>query len=307
MIEPVTLYDDTTITNGQSAILDVRKMTAPGNRPMLVKDVIFTIYGTTVQSNFLAHWGALVRARIRAGRFDVSNAPIPVWLYGTVPDALGESVDAYQSPLSADGDYRHFARYRWVLPQPMYLPPGAAFQTTFFRDDSVGTWARSFPTTLTVQISVRGLLLDERMKVSKIPFVGAFVPVSGQIRSREDDLKNTLDKPWHAHRLAGRIAVSGELTPGDFYTSLYDGLLPLKASAASARAYRYQMKLDDNSGQAITNGLVPMCSIFPAQGRNWTFVRKMEVGDQLRVTLDRVPTTAAWPMVALIGSRDEVV
>jgi hypothetical protein len=288
MIEPITLYASTTITNGQSAILDARRMMPPGNRPMLVKDLIFTINGTR-------GGGAAIRARIRAGRFDFSNSPIPIWLLGTVPDAFGEAFGYYVAG--------NFSRYRWVLPQPMYLPPGAALQTTFFRDDSV---VSSLEDTLTIQMSVRGLLLDEKMKAAKIPFVGAFVPVTGQIRSREDDLKNTLDKPWFAHRLAGRIAVKGEqVTSGE--TVAYDGLLPVKASAAIDRIYRYKMKLDDNSGQAITNGFVPTCSIFPSQGRNWTFVRKMEVGDQIRVTLDRLPTTAAWPMVALIGSRDEVV
>lgn len=307
MIEPVALYANVSLTNGQSVGMDVRKLTPPGNRPMLVKDILFTIRANTASVGGI-QLGTVIRARIRNGRFDMSNAPIPLWLHGTVPDALSESIDTYGvAQPQIGGAFYGFSRYRWVLPKPMYVPPGASIQPTFFRDDSIVTFPGGITslTVVTVQMSVRGLLLDKAMHSSIVPFIGAFVPVTGQMQSREDDLRNTLNVPWNTHRLMGRVASSGAQPGGA--SGVTDGLAPLGFSAVDARPYRNQVKIDDNNGLAITNGFVPMCSVFPAQGRNWTFVRTMNVGDQLRITLADLPTTNAWPMVALIGSREEHV
>lgn len=303
MIEPVTLYDSTTLTNGQAKGLDLSRMIPPGNRPMLVKDLNFTLR-FAAQPSTEVQLGALVRARIRIGRFDTSNTPVPIWLYGAVADSLTEVINFY-GPTVRDGagNFQTIVRHRWVLPKPMYVPPGAAIAPTFFRDDSVVTYPAGLNanTVITVGFSARGLLIHDRMKESIVPFVGAFVPGATQLRSLEDDLRNTLNKTVNIHRLGGRVAMSGATN------DIRDALGAMNFSTATAQAFRNQLRITDDDGTDITGGLVPFTSVFPAQGRSWTFTKAMRPGQQLIVTLDRAPAAAAWPMVSFVGSRIEPI
>lgn len=311
MIEPVTLYDSTTIINGQSAILRTDRMTPPGNRPMLVRDILFTL-SVVWQGALELQLGALVRARINIGRFITSAQHIPIWLYGAVPDAYLESLESATQAggnlvLTAAGASANFARYRWVLPKPMYVPPGTPISASFAREDGVASLGFAGSTAITVQMSARGILLHQKMPTTQVPYVGAFVPESiAQVQTREDDMRNVLDGPINVHRLIGRVASSSG-------TSVVDALGANEFTAATAAAFRYKMRLRDSNGLDITNGgsagssgdFIPMCSIFPAQSRAWTFKKTLAPKEQLLAQFDRAPAAAAWPMISFVGSREE--
>lgn len=307
MIEPVTLYASTTILSGGSATLSAERMTPPGNRPMLVRDILLTLNILGDVNNEELNLGAVVRGRFRVGRYDMSNSHVPLWLYGNVPNTLIESVDnEFQGLMKVDdaAGLRQLARYRWVLPKPMYVGPGWTIQTSFSRDDSVtGIVAPLTTAAITIQMSVRGILLHQKAATTHIPYVGAFVPVTGQLQSRGDDLKNTLDKAIEIHRLTGRLVESG---PG-LIRDLLSGQDVLGADLVTATLFRRNIRIRDDNLLDITGGFVPMCSVFPAQGRSWIFKKALQSGHQLIVTTDAVPTTTSWPMVSFVGSRVEPV
>lgn len=296
MDSPQLLSGSVILSKGDTASLNINLMTSRSSRWLRVEEISFCLYATPFPDGEgpQANLGELVEFEGKFLDFKLTSDFVPVWLVGPRIHQCAEyeedgSIGGIKVGLNNVGP---FETYRWKLPKPVYLPPGAAINLTFRRK---ATAKNTFPVDGTgkiyVECAVRATQLAASASLPKencIPFITAFTPETFPALTSGLDLSNVFTSDFYAQRLTSRVALNNaqnnEKTGTDFKNEVVI---------------------------TMSNNLVEVCdearlhSVFPASQMAWTYTRIMAPRDYLKVKFQVAPSSVAQPQIALIGYRKE--
>jgi hypothetical protein len=281
---PFVAADVVSISALKTASFNAADLQPDAQRAVLVREVVFSIIspdGVVGGVNTPLEWGGGFRVKMKAGPYEMIPEYVPIWLlqprHHFYPDAVGMH-----------------STYRWILPRPMWLPPGASVQAVCERGAVVDVGVPAGAgLDYKVRLALRGEYASARAPSSVVPFVSAFLPEAPRQHSTDRELKNTLDHPVEVHRLVGRILVHAA---GTIFGN----------EATPSGTQQVPLTIRDSYGYAITSNQVTWDDVFPWAGRAWTFRRRLNPGENYVVALGAPPTATMRPMISLVGSREEV-
>lgn len=309
-LAPIVLSDSVSLTQGQTKSLNLQKLIAPQQKPMRVRELLFSARIPVSAGDM----GGIVRVRLQAGRFAMTNAFVPIWSFAPPYDSYYNVNNCIgQTGALGSGITTTYTIYRWILPNPLYLAPGGGIIAAFTRAaDYDASFSAAFnAAAITARLTVIGELLPKWLDDGEeidVPYASAWVPTVGGVnaqRSGEQDLKNVLDKPVDVQRFVGAVL---KLAGG--------------APSTPQRLYSYSSHGPPNPEIRITDpvaGELGACPFHPSVNWEsmfhphypaWTIRRTLQPNQHFSAGSDQAPslaTAVGVPMISMVGSRKELV
>lgn len=297
-----------TLAAGVGGIVpDAGQLVSPFRAPLVIHAVNFMVrYPNADSTSLNIQCGASVRARFRVGNLSLSDAAIPLWVHGT---SLPDESAGYVTDAAFIGT--NVSMYRWVLPRPLYIPPGSILLPQFQRD------ADGMPEDMDVLVSYEAAIPlpgAPAPKVMHLPVLALFSPeettAAASFTSGATELHNPFQDEVHVQRLIGRIRVRNAAPGGGVLANISElvGHLVPGGGLSVAEAL---VSLRDSLGYDVVKTPTPFADVFDVTRRAWTFERTLEPKEwyraQVSTPLVDPAHTTAWsvqPHIALIGHRE---
>jgi hypothetical protein len=245
--------------------------------------------------------GGQVSVRFRMNTFDLSEDFVPVWLHGpklSDGDSFFDTEDgnnfATRDPADGTG-YLNVGHYRWVLPKPMYVPPGGALRPIFRRDFNTAG-----DISVNVAYSGRVIMDDGLSRESNIPFIGVFNPSDatitaqgGVVQSDAKNLFNPFNRPLRVQRFLARLRNGPDTIDAVNDVTRISGQL-------------VTLRMQDSMGYDVIKNATPIMEAIDVNRRAWTFSRDLSPKEWFLAEF-RGATIARAPQMAMMGYRKEVV
>lgn len=308
--QPVMLSANVSVSAGQTAIPDVRKLQNLHRGPCAIEQVRFIVRGLDDEGEkripVLANPGGLIRAKITMGRLQLTRGFVPVWNLGPEVQEMAEVAYGVGGALSGDlpiytGALNvSYATYRWQFAHPLIVPPGAAINTEIFYynepmfNPESGLILPALPVRVDIAYAGRALPIGTKMAdVQRIPFAtaapfdlradGSAVRISG-----EDELANPFHTPFSLHRFVARVQRWGF------------GIIDNYAYDATKL-----VQIRESKGYAITTRPIVMAHLSDPYRRAWTFAGSLDAKERVQAELLFDPDAYYKPMFSLVGWRNE--
>ena len=311
---PVSYTSQVTgLSAGQSLPFPQVSLQSGFNTPYLIDEIRFTAYteSYTTAAITVGDLAAIVSYNLHAGPYMFSQggfgqaAYVPMMLYA--PTYSGAAQYENVSQLLTATTSRKFTTRRWVLPKPLYMPPGDTIMASVHRTSNIGT---AIP-NITAQITIIGRALPPSTPppaLRQVPYVGYYVhPSTATYSEANFQLQNPFNSTWNVQRLIlgtrnNVQADSGLATGAGFYED-------------PTGVVRYaSLKITDSMGYKVTGssggGFIPLADIAAVQRDSaWTFSRPVPPEEQFNVATQITPgsgtNTAFDVLMSFVGYRDE--
>ena len=226
---PILLTSRVAIASGGTAIADSGRLQNESRRPMLIEEVHFlTQSPTTTLTTVTYSMGTVIRAKLRAGRFVISNefivlsayGPLLQDLVGLTPGRLDRTLGIGLDAVTTRSQMTH---HRWKLSRPLLLGPGESMMANFSRDVDVSGWTGGDGNAF-VTITLLGRLADPSYIVPKkvmVPYISQFLvtetamATAGDSLSQETDIGNPFLVPLQITSMNGRLRTRSTTAIGD--------------------------------------------------------------------------------------------
>ncbi len=307
---PILLAASTTLSTGGSALFDAAKLQRQERAHCVIHEIVFMIDGIPIAgsaSTSLPSIGGVVRANIDVGSFPLTRGFTPLWSLATCPqegniraaDTVPADPEIAFSKSTAGAD-KIRNQYRWLLPRPLFVPGGTAFDVALQWVNDVATVTYS---NLTVWVGIRGYALQPGTPIpSKIsvPFATAFVVNEEGLGLVSDALRlvNPFPVPLNVQRFIGRIQTTkpGWITEANSMFNYDEAALSLRLADSQG----YDLIRVGNGGST------PWGLAFDQNRRAWTSPRILDSHEWYSATVGPLtnPTTSK-PMLSMVGYREE--
>jgi len=314
---PTVLAASVSLAEGAGAVIpDLGLLQNPYRRPMVIEDIGFILRGPAAGAAGTQNWGGTIRLKLDMGRIGLTpGVPVPIWNFGVnlISRPLGTNIGGdtgnqseevvTQVGVDTGGVSSTIGRYKWKLPRPLFVPPGAILVPSFSRTaDSQGG-------TVVASIAYNARVLPDNTPVPEsieVPFVAAFITTEGatfQISS-DLDLFNPFVGPLNVQRFIGRLqARRGSLVIIDIGASSFTG----------DGSNNITLRMTDSRGRDVVREFTTWASVFPHNRRAWTAPVVLLPKDHYKVYYN-APTGLAdgglrkiTGMISMIGWRRELL
>jgi len=290
-VSPVLMSSSCDVLASNSAIPDSGQLTYPFRKAVLIEEIRWTM--RTANGNENQNLGALVSVKMQLGQRYLTRDSVPVWLFGTRLSWLDEQ---HTSALLATP--QSFSRYRWRLPEPLYVEAGQVLSSVFSRGADVLS-------SINVQVTYVGRTVSPdqpRPRVVAIPYVAPFVSTAGLTyeQSNEFDLLNPFDIPLRIQRLTGRVLQQTEVT-----TNVYKIIEVLSLTPAVAGG-GVTILMNDSWGGKMVNDRTGPSDIFDCLRAAWTVDTMMPPKGIYEARIWNMDTSQRVH-IAMIGTREETL
>ena len=303
---PIALGGGVTVSQGLSQQIDEQSLGLGFRTGYYIDEIRVSAY--TAQRNALHFWtglAQLVQLKFECGPHAFSPQEpmgVPMGLLG--PRYNGDTGSAAENLIGSVG--RDFARVRWVLPKPLYMPPGDVLRCTVFNIANAA--ALGGQPDMTVNVAYVGRAIPQGTKpplTRQVPWLGFaqnfFTNTNTFFQTQgEGDFKNPFAKRVIVHRFTERSV-------------LYDGSSWLDYTVAGSPAGTFiEVRMDDSLGYAIVPQFMPLGPVFDEQSRGaWTFSRALGPHEQFNLQMRLNGTFAGNNkynvQVGAVGYRDEEI
>lgn len=307
----------TGLTAGQTLMMPQVTLQSGFNTPYFVDEIRFTAFTAAADttSSRSTDIASFLSFQLQTGHFYFSQSAlgspssVPMNMYAPTfsTNAQWESVFGVKSSSTAGSLY---ATRRWLLPKPLWMPPGDIIQATITRDVAVG----SSLSNITAQMTVIGRALpphSAKPVARCVPHVGWFLhPISTTHSAATQQLRNPFKVPWNVQRL---ILESRATFDANFNTNSLGGYGFFESPDAS-QSY-FQIRISDSLGYKVTGsslgGYVPLGDVAAAINDGaWTFSRPLPVDQNFNVDFNFIgggslTSSKLQPMISFVGYREE--
>jgi hypothetical protein len=263
--------------------------------PMVIEEIVFQITPPAAQEASpavaIGFFGAEVSARLILHGIEITHGFVPICVLGPV------NTDVYNDWFVGDppsgvglfnGRPAYFEYYRWILPKPLFVPKGWAFQAQFLRT------AYGDNADLNVDVAFIGRCLPgdtPNPKTVDMPYATAFVRRAGAptaFQSQEGDLKNDYNIPLYTQRF---IVRAKETTGNNIGNEVVDGDIRIIGPAPGSGQYE------------VSKMFVPEEMLMDWTRRSWVFNTVMPPLSSYTAVVSSFATTYDFFM-SLIGYRE---
>lgn len=195
---PIHLYGSIGLQAGSQASVNADALKNIHSDPMEVREMKFFMISSGSQTRLVQ--GNLDVA-ISIGKIPITNGFVPIWNFGPTVNYGLENINT----VSNGGVYYNIQCYRWTLSKPMWVPPNASFQVSFYNRAVKDS-------TVTGAIAISGYTLKGKAPgATTVPYAAAYVSPSFEYlktaltaNSTEKDLVNNTGKELQVERLTTR-------------------------------------------------------------------------------------------------------
>lgn len=324
---PVIVSDSIDLEEGDNAQLDTQELANFFNTAMVIDEVRVQIQSPNAELS-VGNFGGSIRLKLSMGRFALSSVYLPVGCLGPTFD--GGTLDSVQletgsfSPETLGPQFSNYSRlgfFRWRLPRPLVVPPGAALEAKISRQIEGLSQIYPSETTVTVNVAYAGRVSRKQFPrgsaIVPVPYVGLFTNTftsANVVTSGQLDLYNPFREPLTVQRLIGRWQniYLDSAAPEESFISL-----DANGTRGNTQIDFPPTQIRTFSGFNVTNGFIPGLSIWEANTRAFPANVQLERGEGFEVTIDAtggVPSTQAegsayngsnTSFVTMIGWRNE--
>lgn len=310
------------LTPGQSLLMPQGTLQSGFNTPYFIDEIRFSVHTGTDANALVAapvpDIASMLSFQLQTGSYFFSQAAlgslstVPMMLYAPTYSGHAQAEGFAQG--IGSGTSRFFATRRWVLPKPLWMPPGDLLQATVSRDVLYGSSLSSVDAHVTVV--GRALPPDAKPPATRcIPHVGWYVQgldSSNNALTYSEataQLQNPFKVPWHVQR----IILNTRFNPSSPSNSV--GTTAAITEDRTGVTEYVRVRLSDSLGYKITGstrgGFVPLADV--ADGINdgaWTFGRAIPPNENFNAAFMLVPGTGTnynqlQPMISMVGYREE--
>ncbi|HSN69532.1 MAG TPA: hypothetical protein VLV48_09820 [Thermoanaerobaculia bacterium] len=218
---PIHFYAQADVPSGGESTVRSEAISNRTGRPVEIHEIRIAANVTEVPlENF--NPAAFTRVRMTVGGKPITNAFVPMWLFGRIENPTSQFVAAAHPAATISS-----AMYVWRLSRPWYLPPNVPVEVQF---QHAGAVTRP----VVARIGLAGRYVDRRSPTSAIPYAASFVsrPFTysevGYDESSERDIFNITDREVHVDRIMARVGVArstadhplGETTETDDFSQV---------------------------------------------------------------------------------------
>lgn len=272
--------------NGTLGVLDVAKIKYPGNKAILIDQIVFANQGPAL--------GAM-QVSLKVGKLPITAGYVPVALFGEFAN----------NPTNSTSAPNAWDVYNWRLPKPILVPAGEILDPTFFNQGKIG-----LSTSLVVQITYFARVVEPHEIPNQLwaPWVASWESVQRAggadytDQTTETDLYNNTESPLYVERLMGVIA--------SLYPGAADRLLDSNQFYPEVGQSLITIQVVDSQGVPCVRDAVPFSHLFDQESYSWRAGSILPPGGYYLAFLDldlsgvHVSYAGFTPMISLVGHRE---
>ena len=271
-------------------------------------------YGAGMAAVSLEGLGGCLRLKFTTGHHAFSQSAMPMSLYSPIWSGM-ESMQGIFNDSGTVIKLYAVAELRWLLPRPLYMPPGDVVQCSVEYD--LATYVA--PSALAKDVTVNATYVGRYVTPGAVGPLARQVPWVSWFESdaktawkhTASEWRNPLTRPLHLQRLTNR-------TYADVNTATTKTFAPTQtnaegdgASIDTPWAGWFEAQLSDSLGYQIVPAFAPIGDVFNLTTGSWTFNRDLGPREQFNLAVRAQPAVLAtantniFTQFGLIAYRDE--